>query len=86
MGGEEGRSARVALCTQSGGSARSAYTREFCGGAAASADLHGDGFGGARLERDRADIRGPQRCKKGTQSPKVIPCSRMGGSARGSII
>jgi hypothetical protein len=35
-----------------GGLARSAHTREFCGGAAASADLHGDGFGGAWLEWD----------------------------------
>jgi hypothetical protein len=35
-----------------GGLARSAHTRESCGVAAASADLHGDGFGGARLEGD----------------------------------
>jgi hypothetical protein len=52
MGEGEGRSAQVALCTRSGGLARSAHTREFCGGAAASADLHGDGFGGAWLEWD----------------------------------
>jgi hypothetical protein len=39
--GEEERSAWVALCTQSGRSARSAHAREFRGGDVASVHLHG---------------------------------------------
>jgi cytochrome c5 len=68
MEGEEERSARVALCTQSGGSARSAHAREFRGGAVASADLHDDGFGGVPLEGNQADIWGPRRCKRGHEA------------------
>ena len=48
--GEEERSARVALCTQFGGSARSAHAHQLRGRAVASADLHGDGLGGVLLE------------------------------------
>jgi hypothetical protein len=52
-----------------GGSGRSAHAREFNGGAVAWADLHSDGFGGIRLEGDRADIRGPRRCKRECRAP-----------------